>query len=172
MVALLLKVTVAGGTEAMVGKLPPIPEAPAEDGPVLAPVERDEETLEMFANFLEESEERLDDADGVLLDLENSDNQAETGKEPIDNLFRTYHSIKGVASFLECTEISGLSHTTETMMSKVRDGSIPLSGVVIDLVLESTTVIRALLDKIRTAIEAGTEIGHGAIFRMVLPLLG
>lgn len=120
----------------------------------LAAVERDEETVEMLVDFLVESEDGLEQVDATLLGAEES----EPGADAVDGLFRVYHTIKGVASFLELAQITKLSHTTETLMDRVRSGDASLSGQVLELVFQSTEALRAQLAALRQAVEGGKEV--------------
>ncbi len=129
--------------------------APSEEGAsALAPCERDEDTVEMLADFLQESTDGLEEVDGILLDCEN----AAVDDETVNRLFRIYHSMKGASSFLELTEITSLSHTTETLLAKVRDGKAQLAGQILDLIFDSTALTRTLFGNLQAAVENGTEI--------------
>ncbi len=121
---------------------------------VLQSIERDEDTVDMLSDFLEESGDGLEQVDGILLDSDGGGVDAET----VNNLFRIYHSMKGASSFLELAEITSLSHTTETLLAKVRDGEAELAGVVLDLVFDSTALTRTLFVNLQSAVENGTEI--------------
>ncbi len=114
----------------------------------------DDETIELIGEFLQESEEGLGEADDVLMSIE------ESGAEPekVNSLFRTFHTIKGVAGFLELKEITMLAHTTETMLNLVREGELEIHGPVLDLVFDSTEMMRNMLADVKTAIEQSTNL--------------
>ncbi len=114
----------------------------------------DDETIAMAGEFLQESEEGLSNADQVLMEIENSG----PDDEKINNLFRVFHTIKGVAGFLELKQIESLAHTTETMMNLVRQGNLPLAGAVLDLVFDATEMMRNMLGAVKTAVESGQPI--------------
>ena len=138
--------------------------ASGESSIALVQVERDAEMLEMLADFLQETEEGLESVDGILIDIEGGNNDP----EEVNRLFRIYHSMKGVASFLELSEATTLGHRTETLLAMVRDGTYSLQGGVLDLIFDSTEAARALLTNVECALEAGTEIpSHAAL----VPLL-
>jgi signal transduction histidine kinase len=119
-----------------------------------APLERDEETIELLVDFLRESEDGLEEVDGILMAAENEG----ADQEAINSLFRSFHSMKGMASFLELTDSTTLGHTTETLLAKVRDGEFKLAGQVLDLIFDSTAEARVLHEILNQAIEQGTEI--------------
>ncbi|HET6439953.1 MAG TPA: chemotaxis protein CheA [Anaeromyxobacter sp.] len=132
------------------GQRPPgTPAAPAA-----AAAHRDPETIELIGDFLEESGEGLARADEMLLSVERD------GPEPdkVHALFRVFHTIKGVAGFLELGEIVSLSHTTENLLNLVRDGRMELKGDVFEAVFEATAVLRRLLGRLRAAVDARLEL--------------
>ncbi len=130
---------------------------PATPAPALsgaASARRDAETVELIGDFLEESGEGLSRADETLLAIEKGDGD----KEKINLLFRVFHTIKGVAGFLELSEIVSLAHTTETLLNQVREGRQALEGEAFDVTFESTARLRQLLDALRRAVDAHADL--------------
>ncbi len=117
-------------------------------------VTRDTETLELARDFLQESGDGLSSADEMLLSIES----AGATTEKVNALFRVFHTIKGVAGFLELTEIVALAHSTESLMNEVRDGRCLLAGDALDLVFKATAILRTMLDTLKQACEAGVEL--------------
>lgn len=116
------------------------------------PVERDQETVELFGDFLQEGEEGLALVDEILVAAERSPPDA----EGINALFRVFHTIKGVAGFLELTSVASLAHITETLLNQAREGQRSLQGVTLDLVFDGSSGMRKLLEGVRHGIETGT----------------
>ncbi len=112
-------------------------------------VERDPEMLGNVADFLQETEEGLQVADAVLMSAE----QGNRTPDSINKLFRVFHSMKGLSSFLDLGDITQLAHGTETLLALVREGKLELQGSVLDVVFESTEMMRGYLASIRTAVE-------------------
>ena len=125
-------------------------------GAELAPrrISRDAETLELVRDFLQESGDGLSVADEMLLNIESTG----ATSEKVNALFRVFHSIKGVAGFLELTEIVSLAHSTESLMNEVRDSRCLLVGDALDLVFKATGLLRVMLDTLKQACEAGVEV--------------
>jgi two-component system chemotaxis sensor kinase CheA len=115
---------------------------------------RDVETLELFRDFLSESEDGLDKADEILLAAE----QGGAGSEEVNALFRVFHSIKGISACLDASEVTGLAHVTETLLGQVREGRLELGGTVIDAVLQSSAAMRRLLAAVRRAVDGDEPI--------------
>ena len=103
---------------------------------------------DMLADFIAEAAEYLEQAEEGLLALESdpSDNEA------VNEIFRAFHTIKGVAGFLELTWVSEFAHHTESLLSQVRDGVIAYVGVVPELTLRATDIMKALVAEIRQAL--------------------
>ncbi len=109
----------------------------------------DDETVAMFGEFYQESEEGLTNADQILLSVE----QNGADLENVNALFRVFHTIKGVAGFLELKEVSSLAHTTETMLNQVRQGKLELDGSVLDLTFDSVGLMRRMTKELYASVE-------------------
>ncbi len=113
-------------------------------------VDRDNETLEIIAEFIQESEDGLNSADQILMRLEGGADDP----DGINALFRVFHSIKGLSSFLEITDVTNLGHTTETLLDLARDGKTKLIGTPLDVVFEATEMMRQQLQNVRQSVES------------------
>ena len=112
-------------------------------------VTRDEETVDLIGEFLSESEEGLGRADQILMNVEH----AEPNAEAVNGLFRVFHTVKGVAGFLDLIAITTLAHTTETMLNRCREGTLKLSGKRLDVVFDATAMVRRMLAEVRTCVQ-------------------
>ncbi|PID37779.1 MAG: hypothetical protein CSB49_08585, partial [Proteobacteria bacterium] len=118
------------------------------------PIERDEEDLALIGEFMQESEEGLVSVDQLLLEGEREG----LDDEKVNGIFRVFHTIKGVASFLEFEQITRVAHATETMLDQVRSGKLVASGTVFDLVFDATARMRALLTEVDRALQASETL--------------
>jgi two-component system chemotaxis sensor kinase CheA len=97
---------------------------------------------ELLREFFQEAREHLEQAEVNLLTLEaEPENQ-----EAISAVFRAFHTVKGGAGLLQRCRIQYLSHVAETLLDKVRQGSIRMEGEVIDLCLEASDGLKRLVD--------------------------
>ena len=94
---------------------------PVSTGARRTSVVRDAETVDLIHDFLTESDNTLTKADELLMSAEHGDVSADN----INALFRVFHTIKGVAGFLDFFDIVGLAHTTETLLDRIRRGAHP-----------------------------------------------
>lgn len=119
---------------------------------ITSPVIQDRVALEEFADAL------IDRAPEIERDV------ARLKKTPADReltaeLFRAIHNIKGDASLCKFELGSAIAHPIETMMSRFRDGEIPFSDLLAELILLA-------IDRLELATEAllsGRAIDHLAL---------
>jgi two-component system chemotaxis sensor kinase CheA len=97
----------------------------------------------VLASFLEEAKEGLDVMEQSLLELEAG---ASNG-EPLHDIFRSAHTIKGNASALELTALAEFAHVVEDLLDVVREQEAQLTKEVISLLL-------AVVDELRVMIPA------------------
>ncbi len=97
--------------------------------------------LDLFSDFVSESLDHMASVEKSLLTLEKNPGVA----EEVNKIFRGFHTIKGLAGFLNLDDIRRLSHETETMMDMVRQNKIPLDSAVVELVLRAVDSTRQLL---------------------------
>ncbi len=78
------------------------------------------DTSKYKALFLREAEEHLSAIENTLLELENK----ETSPQSIDDLFRHFHSLKGMSASMGYEVISTLSHSLEEILDRCRKEKI------------------------------------------------
>lgn len=107
---------------------------------------------EMLAVFVAESIENLDAAESQLLTLESDPHNAEA----LDAVFRSFHSVKGSAGFMELDDIEGLAHAAEDLLDLVREGRVTLNGDLMELLLKSLDWLLNQVHATGEAAAAGT----------------
>jgi two-component system chemotaxis sensor kinase CheA len=130
----------------------PAPVAPAVEANVAPP---DYTRVNLLAgdvgltqDFINESNEHLDTAEGLLLTLEA--NPRET--EALNAVFRGFHSIKGLAGFCALEHIKELAHKAENLLDLARRGEINLADGAMDLVFESVDTMKRLVAGVTVAL--------------------
>jgi len=100
----------------------------------------DESDLEVLSSFMLESRDHLENIEEKILNLEN-------GEEPdlVNDIFRSMHTIKGVASFIGLHKIKSLSHSMESVLDKLRDNEIEISTDLVDLLLSGVDLLNKML---------------------------
>ena len=95
----------------------------------------------LVGDFITEAREHCTTAEQMLMDLEtNPENQA-----AINAIFRSFHTIKGAAGFLDLKPIMVLAHESETLLDLGRKGTIAIVGKVADAVFDSIDIMQKLL---------------------------
>ena len=92
--------------------------------------------------FLLESEDLLIQVEDAALSLGTGERTADT----VNQLFRAFHTIKGSGGMCGLDAIAGFTHHLENLLVKVREGSVPVTKALIDLVLKSRDHIKILLN--------------------------
>jgi two-component system chemotaxis sensor kinase CheA len=93
--------------------------------------------------FIEDSLDLLNELDESLMQLEANP----LATAPLEQVFRTMHTIKGAASMFGFENISQLAHLLETVFDKVRQGHLPVSDDLISITLNSFDKVRDQLGK-------------------------
>jgi two-component system chemotaxis sensor kinase CheA len=91
--------------------------------------------------FAEESSELLQQAEYILLKLEDEPDNDEL----INDLFRTIHTIKGSAGLFGFDDVVAFTHVAESVMDQLRDKEIFLNDDLMGLLLDSRDQISQLV---------------------------
>ena len=101
----------------------------------------------MAKEFVGETLTHLDAAEASLLKLE----QDPSNIEELNTVFRAFHTIKGIAGFLEFKQIGRLAHETETLLELARKGKLTLAGPQLDVVLEACDLVEQMTRAVEVA---------------------
>jgi two-component system chemotaxis sensor kinase CheA len=113
------------------------------------------EFQEILQDFLVESFELIEQLDQDLVELENTPDDLEL----LNGIFRVAHTIKGASSFLNFDVLTHLTHHMEEVLNKARHGELIITPEVMDVILESIDLMKALLNTIRdTSGDAGIDV--------------
>ncbi len=85
----------------------------------------------MLADFIAETQEHLEEMEENLLLLDSDS----VGRETLDDIFRSVHTIKGAAEYLGIERISSLTHNLENLLYQLRQDKIKVSREIIDLLM-------------------------------------
>ena len=132
---------------------------------VSAPVSLSEDA-ELVADFLVEAREHLSKIEGQMLELERDPSDMEV----IHAVFRAFHTIKGVAGFLDFTAVQELSHEVETLLDLARNDKLAVDSSVVDIVLESGDCLLMDLSTIEASLSGGGALGscdHRALIEKI-----
>jgi len=114
------------------------------------------------SEFLVESHENLNQLDRDLVALESDPGATEV----LARVFRTIHTIKGTCGFLGYTRLEAVSHSGESLLSDLRDRTLPFSRTIADALLAMVDAIRRMLLAIETTRSDGEEDHSSLIARL------
>src|SRR5271169_5303629 len=97
---------------------------------------------EYLAIFSEEASDQLREWEESLLVLEKSSGD----KEPLNNIFRAVHTLKGSAGFIGFDGLQKLAHALESSLSNVRDGVRLYDAALGDLLFKGLDLCRTMID--------------------------
>ena len=96
---------------------------------------------ELMSDFIVESREHLANIESQVLTLEREP----ADHEALNAVFRGFHTIKGLAGFLELWEVQKLAHEVETVLDRARNSQWTINPAGIDVILESADYLRRWL---------------------------
>lgn len=96
-------------------------------------------------DFLAESEEILDQMSRDILALGDSADRDEFDPETVNSIFRSAHSLKGLAGMFGFVEIAELSHTLESLLDRLRLGKVPLESATLGVLSEAAEMLGFLI---------------------------
>lgn len=106
---------------------------------------------DLLAGFIEEAFEHLESIEVNVLELEQSPDD----QDIINNIFRPFHTIKGVSGFLNLKTINRLAHATENLLDDVRNGKRAMDSAVIDIVLTVGDALKSMVENIKDVLQNG-----------------
>ena len=95
--------------------------------------------------FLDETDDNLQRLDDLLLALEKN----MVDMDVINEIFRSAHTLKGMAGTMGFTQMMGLTHAMEDRLDAARKGTRPLTETDMNLLFSGLDSLQAMADSIR-----------------------
>jgi two-component system chemotaxis sensor kinase CheA len=108
---------------------------------------------ELLADFVVEAHEHLSGIERECLAIE----QDPRNTDALHGLFRSFHTIKGLAGFLELHRIQEVAHEVESLLDLARNGRLSIGPAIIDVILASADYLSRAVAGMKT-----TGPGHHA----------
>ncbi|GEM_PF-1002629 len=86
----------------------------------------------LLLEFASEASEFLESIESDILSLETG-----LSRPAVDRIFRALHTIKGNASFFDLDHVSGLAHTAESALDRIRMGQLEPSADLVETLLQT-----------------------------------
>ena len=103
--------------------------------------------------FLDEAKEHLQTLNDSIMQLE----QDPENEDCINEIFRSAHSMKGMAGTMGYKNMQNLTHDMEDVFSDVRNGTLKIDSSMIDTLFQCLDAIQAYVDNITESQDEGTE---------------
>lgn len=116
---------------------------------------------EILKGFLFEATESLEEADNLLLQLEDRPEDLEM----INAIFRPIHSLKGNSAFFGLDYITNLSHEMETLLDLMRKSELKVSSEIIEIVSHGMRYLEEIIDRLKNG---GVEVEDEDQFKALL----
>ena len=97
---------------------------------------------ELLRDFFAEAEQQVENLESNILVIENDP----SNHDAIDEIFRAAHTLKGGSATVEMTELATFCHSVEDLLDALRGGSVAVSEPIVDVLLTSIDIIKAMLD--------------------------
>jgi two-component system chemotaxis sensor kinase CheA len=137
--------------------------------PLLVNLEADRELL---LEFINESQEHLQNIEQGVLVLEDDPQDANT----LNSIFRAFHTFKGGSGFLNLIPIKDLAHELESLLDAARQHKLVLNSSIIDVILEGGDTLKNFVTQITARLNSGDAadpilIPTGALIAKVKAIL-
>jgi two-component system chemotaxis sensor kinase CheA len=103
---------------------------------------------EIVLDFITESSEHLAEIDEKILLLERDPSLIDL----LHAVFRGFHTIKGLAGFLELREIQAVAHEVETLLDHARNLRLTITPSFVDVVLETSEYLKEEIARLQAAL--------------------
>ncbi|MEQ9735698.1 MAG: Hpt domain-containing protein, partial [Algiphilus sp.] len=97
---------------------------------------------EIFATFIAESRDQIEEMERSLFALEQAPDDAEL----LNTVFRAAHTIKGSAGLFALDTVIEFTHTAENLLDALRHGQLHVDAELISELLRVVDVLRVLID--------------------------
>jgi two-component system chemotaxis sensor kinase CheA len=120
-------------------------------GAPAAPAGAVAQDTDLLNDVVMEASEHLISVESQLLTLE----QDPTNAEAVHSTFRSFHTIKGLAGFMELNAIQEVAHEVESVLDLARNKKLRMTPAVIDVVLASKDYLQHAFRLLEPALHGG-----------------
>jgi len=102
-------------------------------------------------DYFAECEEHLAIVRRGLLALEDSIGEVSIDSAALEELFRSFHSLKGLSAMVEVRDAERLAHELESYLRALRDGELELTADALSALIDSTATLESVIEARRSA---------------------
>ncbi|MFP4461312.1 MAG: chemotaxis protein CheA [Thermotogota bacterium] len=118
---------------------------------------------EMLEVFLSDAEEQLSILEGELLNMEANPED----EEAIKTIFRSMHTLKGSAGFVNLIEIESFTHKLENLLSDLRDKKLKNTPEIFEILFQSKDILNAMINSISSKGETPDQTKINEVEKMI-----
>ena len=118
------------------------------------PILNDPDMKEIVESFLIESKEILESLDVDIIEMEKRPDDTEL----LNQVFRSFHTIKGSAGFLSLNKLTAITHKGEDILNKLRKKEVALNEEIMDAILIAFDKLKELIFCIEANYNEDVEI--------------
>ena len=112
---------------------------------------------ELKLNFLSEAEDTILEAERLIMALESNKDKA----SHLAELFRVMHNFKGSAAAVGLSGLVQIAHAEESLLSKLKGGTVALTPAVVTLLLRCNDHLSASITQLASNINS--DVGNPAL---------
>lgn len=109
--------------------------------------------------FIDETGEHIQSLSDCIMTLENEPEN----KDTINEIFRSAHSLKGMAGTMGFKRMQHLTHDMENVFQEVRSDKVKVTSEMIDILFQCLDAIEGYLENIKSTSDEGTEDNEALI---------
>ena len=122
---------------------------------------------ELLGDFVVEAREHLSNIEMLLLSLD----QEPGNTEALNGIFRGFHTIKGLAGFLNLSALAEVAHEIETLLDQARTGELTISSEHVDVILAGSDYLARRIDELNTFLRTGQQPGPAPGYERLLKVI-
>jgi two-component system, chemotaxis family, sensor kinase CheA len=122
----------------------------------------------LIRTFLAETEDNLRQVEESLVALEAEPENA----EHLDTVFRGVHTLKGNTGALDLGVPEAVAHAAETLLDRIRDGQLTVTGPLVTLLLATVDALRDVIPRAVAGSVQMTDAHHALTARLMDAALG
>ncbi len=96
---------------------------------------------DIFADFINEAREYVVLLENHMLELEKYPNNLNL----INDIFRPFHTLKGVSGFMGLKKINYISHEAENILDKARNGKLKITPKISTLIFKTIDIVKKII---------------------------
>ncbi|MCL2063200.1 MAG: chemotaxis protein CheA [Candidatus Cloacimonetes bacterium] len=127
------------------------PPQPKQEPVILPPspdvFETDHADDELFMDFINEAKEYVYSLENNMLELEEQPGNLNL----INEIFRPFHTLKGVSGFMGLGKINHISHEAENILDKARNSKLDITPNICSLIFKTIDLIKKIISELNVS---------------------